>query len=136
MINNVVLVGRIANDLELRQTQSGDSVLNFTIAAGRGYDENTDFIDCVAWKQTAEFMETYLTKGALIAVEGNLRTSTYENQDGRKVKKTEVNTFRVQALESRKQRENVDEGYQPSVKPSFSQKEESVLEIDDSDLPF
>ena len=136
MINNVVLVGRIANDLELRQTQSGDSVLNFTIAVGRGYDDNTDFIDCVAWKQTAEFMDTYLSKGALIAVEGNLRTKTYENQDGRKVKKTEINTYRVQALESRSQREGVDAGYKQDVEPTYYHKEEPVLSITNEDLPF
>lgn len=130
MVNNTVLVGRIANDLELRQTQSGDSVLNFTVAVNRGFDDNADFIDCVAWRQTAEFMDSYLSKGALIAVEGNLRTSTYENQDGRKIKKTEVNAFRVQALESRKQREETN-GYEAQ-----EHYEEPVLDIDSDDLPF
>lgn len=95
MINKVIIMGRITQDLELKQTPSGVSVLSFTVAVERnfskqGEEKQSDFISCVAWKQTAEFISRYFGKGRMIAVEGQLRTRTYEDKNGVKHYVTEV----------------------------------------------
>src|SRR5690554_410352 len=138
MINRTILVGRITRDPELRKTQNGNSVVSFTVACNRrfGDQDQADFINCVAWNQTADFLANYIKKGALLGVEGRIQTRTYEDKDGKTVYVQEVVTSSVQALESRSQRENTDAGCQPDVTPSFSQKEESVLDITIDDLPF
>lgn len=95
MINRVVLMGRIAQDLEIKQTPSGNSVLTFTLAVERNYvkqgeERQTDFINCVAWRQQAEFIGRYFRKGRMIAVEGELRTRTYDDKNGTKHYTTDV----------------------------------------------
>lgn len=93
MINNVVLMGRIVNDLELKATQSGLSVTNFRIAVDRKYskgEKQTDFFDIVAWKNHAEFICKYFRKGSLIALEGELQTRSYQTKDGANRTVTEV----------------------------------------------
>ena len=95
MLNKVILMGRIAQNLELKQTQSGIAVLQFTVAVQRSYakqgeEKQTDFINCVAWRQQAEFIGKYFSKGRMIAVEGNLRTRTYDDKNGTKHYVTEV----------------------------------------------
>lgn len=95
MLNRVILMGRITQDLELRQTPNGISVLTFNIAVDRGYskqgeDRQTDFITCVAWRQSAEFISRYFGKGRMIAIEGSLRTRTYDDKNGTKHYVTEV----------------------------------------------
>lgn len=95
MLNTVILMGRITQDLELKQTQNGTSVLSFNVAVDRGYvkqgeERQTDFITCVAWRQTAEFISKYFSKGRMIALEGNLRTRTYDDKNGSKHYVTEV----------------------------------------------
>ena len=87
MLNRVILMGRI--------TPSGVSVLTFTVAVDRGYvrqgeERQTDFITCVAWRQQAEFINRYFAKGRMIAIEGNLRTRTYDDKNGTKHYVTEV----------------------------------------------
>lgn len=90
-ISRTVILGRITNDLELKQTPNGVSVLAFTVAVDRNSkDKQTDFISCVAWKQTAEFISRYFGKGRMIAVEGQLRTRTYDDKNGVKHYVTEV----------------------------------------------
>lgn len=94
-INRVVLMGRITQDLEVRQTPNGVSTLTFNIAVDRNFkDQNgeyqSDFITCVAWRQTAEFIGKYFGKGRMIAVEGQLRSRTYEDKNGTKHYVTEV----------------------------------------------
>lgn len=90
-ISRTVILGRITNDLELKQTPNGVSVLAFTVAVDRNSkDKQTDFISCVAWRQTAEFIAKYFGKGRMIAVEGQLRTRTYEDKNGTKHYVTEV----------------------------------------------
>ena len=85
-MNKVILMGRLTADPELRQTQSGISSCRFTVAINRNFvDKNSgqrqaDFITVTAWRQTAEFVSKYFSKGRMIAVEGNLRTSTYQNK--------------------------------------------------------
>ena len=87
MLNRVVLMGRLVSDPELKTTASGISVTSFRIAVDRGYvkqgeERKADFIDIVCWRQTAEFVCRYFGKGAMIAVEGQLQTRTYQAKDG------------------------------------------------------
>lgn len=95
MINKVVLLGRITQDLEVKQTQSGVACLQFTVAVERNFkngngEYDTDFISCVAWRESAEFINRYFGKGKMIAVEGQLRSRTYEDKNGSKHYITEV----------------------------------------------
>lgn len=85
MLNRVIIMGRLTADPELRQTQSGVATCRFTVAVDRsfvkqGEERQADFITVVAWRQTAEFVSRYFSKGRMIAVEGNLRTSTYPDK--------------------------------------------------------
>ena len=89
-LNKVIILGRITNDLEVRQTQSGLAVLSFTVAIDNGKDRPAFFIDCVAWKSNAEFINTYFGRGRMIAVEGKLSTRTWEDKQGNKRKAVEV----------------------------------------------
>ena len=93
-ISRTVLLGRITQDLELKQTPNGIAVLSFTVAVDRNYskgeEKQSDFISCVAWKERAEFISRYFGKGRMIAVEGQLRTRTYEDKHGSKHYVTEV----------------------------------------------
>lgn len=99
-MNYVVLMGRIVNDLEVKQTQSGVACLQFTVAVDRGFknqsgEYDTDFISCVAWKEKAEFINKYFSKGKMIAVEGQLRSRTYEDKNGAKHYVTELFVYSV-----------------------------------------
>ena len=85
MINSVVLMGRLTADPELRQTQNGTAVTSFTVAVDRRFQrEQTDFINVVAWKQTAEFVEKYFKKGAMIALRGSIQQRNCEDKNGNK----------------------------------------------------
>lgn len=95
MLNRIILMGRLTHTPEIKLTPNGVSVLSFSLAVERSYrkqgeDKQTDFIDCVAWRQTAEFINKYFRKGALIAIEGNLQTRSYEDKNGNKHKAVEV----------------------------------------------
>lgn len=103
MINRVVLVGRVTKDVEVRKTTSGLSVAQFTVACNRRQSANSperqaDFINCVAWRQTADFMSQYCKKGSLVGVEGRIQTRNYDNAEGRRVYVTEVICDSVQLL--------------------------------------
>ena len=85
MLNSVILMGRLTADPELRQTQNGTAVTSFTVAVDRRFQrEQTDFINIVAWKQTAEFVEKYFKKGSLIALRGSIQQRNYEDKNGNK----------------------------------------------------
>lgn len=153
MINRVVLVGRITRDPMLRKTQSGTSVVSFTIACNRRVPSqgvDADFINCVAWNKTADFMAQYVKKGALLGLEGRIQTRNYDDKDGKRVYVTEVVADSVQFLESKKaasensgyvaQDPMQDSGYvadQPSAN-SFDADFSSAdtLDIASDDLPF
>lgn len=95
MINRVILTGRLTKDPELRKTQSGLSVCNFLLAVDRpkqkGQDKAiTDWISCQAWRQSADYICNYAKKGALLAVDGRIQTSSYDNAAGQKVHSTEI----------------------------------------------
>lgn len=84
MLNRVIIMGRLTADPELRQTQNGVATCRFTVAvdrrAGQNGEKQADFITVTAWRQTAEFVSKYFSKGRMICVEGNLKTSTYQNK--------------------------------------------------------
>lgn len=104
MINNVTIVGRLTRDAELRYTGSGNAVTSFTIAADRPFKNNqgnrdADFINCVAWRRTAETITNFTKKGSLVGVTGRIQTRSYENNEGRTVFVTEVVVENFQMLE-------------------------------------
>ncbi len=94
MLNRVILMGRLTADPELRKTASDLSVTSFTLAVdrnyGKGADRQTDFINCVAWRQTAEFISRYFSKGRLMAVEGSLQVRNYVDKNENKRQAVEV----------------------------------------------
>jgi single-strand DNA-binding protein len=87
-MNKVILMGRLTKDPELRNTQQGTMVCSFSMAVNRRFvkegQQNADFINCTAWRNTAEFVSKYFSKGNMIAVVGSLQTRTWEGQDGKK----------------------------------------------------
>lgn len=94
-MNKVILMGRLTRDVEMRQTPAGVPLARFTIAVDRGYtgkdgQRQADFINCVAWRQTGEFIGRYFGKGRMIAVVGSIQTRTWDGQDGKKQYATEV----------------------------------------------
>ena len=111
MINNVVLVGRLTKDCDLRYTSSGIAVATFTLAVNRNFsnqngERETDFINCVIWRKPAETLANYTRKGSLIGLTGRMQTRNYENQQGQRVYVTEVVVENFQMLESREVTEN------------------------------
>lgn len=95
MLNKVILMGRITQELELKQTTNRTAVLSFNVSVDRSYtkqgeEKQTDFITCVAWRKTAEFINNYFGKGRMIALEGQLRSRTYDDKNGTKHYVTEV----------------------------------------------
>lgn len=124
MINNVVLMGRLTADPEIRTTKSGVNVCRFTLAIDRyskGEDKKTDFIQCQAWRQTAEFVGKYFNKGSLLALTGSIQTDNYTDKDGKKVHSVSVKADKVSFCGSKK---------------SVSDDTEDYEEIPDEDLPF
>ena len=125
MINKVILMGRLTRDPEIRTTNTGKSVCNFSIAIDNGYGDNrqTDFINCVAWQNQADFIGRYFTKGMMIIVIGRISTRSWDGQDGRKNYATEVVASEVSFGESKKSREanGGGGGYVPqqSYQPSY-----------------
>ena len=96
MLNHIVIMGRLTRDPELRRTGSGVAVASFTVAVDRdfgnrdGGERETDFIDCVAWRQTGEFVSKYFTKGSMIVVSGRLQIRNWTDKDGNKRRTAEV----------------------------------------------
>ena len=130
-MNNVVLIGRMTKDVELRRTNSGKAVASFTLAVNKDFrneegNYDADFIDCVAFEQKAETISKYVHKGDKFAVVGQLATRSYENKEGKKVKVTEVKVTGFDFIENKKQtdtRVNTIGGYEP-------------IEGTDEQLPF
>lgn len=141
MLNHIVLMGRLTKDPELRSTQQGTSVASFTIAVERDFtskenrEKQTDFIDIVAWRSTAEFVSRYFTKGQLIAVSGRLQIRDWTDRDGGKRRNAEVIADNVYFAEGRRNREGSSDydksNYNvPPIEQGFT-----ALE-DDGELPF
>ena len=112
MLNHITIMGRLTRDPELRSTQSGVSVTSFTVAVDRdfggrdGGDRQTDFIDCVAWRQTGEFVSKYFRKGSMIVVSGRLQSRKWQDRDGNNRTNWEINADNVYFGESRRDSES------------------------------
>ena len=131
MINNVVLVGRLTKDPELRYSSSNIPMVYFTIAVNRTFADQSgqrqaDFISCVAFRKQAENMARFLGRGSLIGVEGRIQTRNYQGKDGNTVYVTEVVADRIQFLESKSSSNRQNNGFdsmsfnQPQSQPSFN----------------
>lgn len=113
-MNNVVLMGRLTRDPDVRYSTQGDSqmaIARFTLAVDRrfkrnGDDQNADFISCVAFGKTAEFVEKYVNKGTKLTLSGRIQTGSYTNKDGQKVYTTDVVAENVEFAESKAASEN------------------------------
>ncbi len=108
MLNHIVIMGRLTRDPELRTTQSGVSVTSFTVAVDRdfggrdGGERQTDFIDCVAWRQTGEFVSKYFHKGSMIVVSGRLQSRKWQDREGNNRTSWEIVADNVYFGESRR----------------------------------
>ena len=117
MLNHIVIMGRLTRDPELRNTQSGVSVTSFTVAVDRdfggrdGGERQTDFIDCVAWRQTGEFVSKYFRKGSMIVVSGRLQSRKWQDRDGNNRTSWEINADNVYFGESRRDSETSRDSY-------------------------
>ena len=133
MINKVVLMGRLTRDPEMRHTNSGTPVTTFSIAINSGYGENqrTDFVNCIAWNKTAEFVTKYFTKGKMIIVIGRISTRSWETQDGKRAYATEVVAKEVSFGETKSSQ-------QTATQPPMQDDDDDFTPLDeeDDDLPF
>ncbi len=108
MLNHIVIMGRLTRDPELRTTQSGVNVASFSVAVERdfggrdGGDRQTDFIDCVAWRQTGEFVSKYFHKGSMIVVSGRLQSRKWQDRDGNNRTNWEISADNVYFGEGRR----------------------------------
>lgn len=152
MLNQVVLMGRLTRDPELRHTQSNIPVASFTLAVDRGYakdraDKQTDFIDIVAWRNTAEFVSKYFTKGQMAAVTGRLQIREWTDKEGNKRRNAEIVADSVYFTGSKRE-SGGDSSFMPysdsdapSTESSYGQEpmggsDFAELSDDDGDLPF
>jgi single-strand DNA-binding protein len=127
IMNKAILMGRITKDVELRQTQNGTPVASFTVAINRRFNkEETDYINCVAWKQQAEFVSKYFGKGRMIAVVGSIQTRSWENAEGEKRYATEVVADEVYFTGEKK-----EEITEADIMQGFAE-----MIADDEDVPF
>lgn len=153
MINNVVLIGRLTKDPDLRYTANGTAVATFTLAVNRNFknqdgNREADFINCVIWRKPAESLANYARKGTLLGITGRIQTRSYENQQGQRVYVTEIIVEEFQLLESRsannKQQPSSNQPSQPTntkqSTPSYDRDSDpfsgSSVDITDDDLPF
>ncbi|MGN1343313.1 MAG: single-stranded DNA-binding protein [Traorella sp.] len=152
MINNVVLVGRITRDPELRKTTNGNSVVSFTLACNRRFQsqengQQADFINCVAWNKAADNMANFVRQGDLLGVEGRIQTRNYKDQNDRTVYVTEVVCDNIQYLAKKRDNQGTSTTYQQQApKQDFYQNDiqssyesdfgSDTLDIASDDLPF
>lgn len=125
MTNNVVLIGRLVRDVDLRQTSTGKMMTYFTLAVNRNFkneqgEQAADFIGCVAFDKKAENMARFLSKGSLISVEGRISTRNFQDNDGKTVYVTEVVASNITFLESKKQQGSTNQ-YGQAQNSGFSQ---------------
>ncbi|KOR75428.1 putative single-strand DNA-binding protein [Candidatus Phytoplasma pruni] len=125
MINKVVLVGRITKDPELRFVNGDIPLVRFNLAVNRPFTNSegvreTDFIRCVVWNKQAENLAKYITKGALIGIEGKIKTSFFDNGTDKKQFTTEIQCDSIQFLESRKKKDNDSDYSQNSAAEEFN----------------
>ena len=166
MLNHIVIMGRLTRDPELRRTGSGIAVTSFTVAVDRDFTPNggereTDFIDCVAWRQTGEFVSKYFTKGRMAVVSGRLQIRSWTDKDGNKRRSAEVVADNVYFGDSKRDNDGGNSSYSgnayggnsyggnaysaPAPAPSYGgytapasapASDFAMLEDDDAQLPF
>ena len=146
MLNHIVVMGRLTRDPELRRTGSGVAIASFTVAVDRdftskeGGEKETDFIDCVAWRQTGEFVSKYFAKGSMAVVSGRLQIRSWTDKEGNKRRTAEVVADNVYFGESKKSEGTPSGGYTgfvPNDKvPAAPASDYAVLDDDDAQLPF
>ena len=142
-INQVVLVGRLVKDAELKYTQSGTAVGNFTLAVNRFKPNEADFINCVCFGKVAENTANYTKKGSLIGVLGSIQVRNYENSEGKKVYVTEVIANDVRFMDSKGSNDNQQQQQQPAKQQQQKPVNDDpfannggAIDISDDDLPF
>ena len=141
MFNLVVLTGRLTADPELKTTQSGISVTSFSVAVNRPYrtgeEQQTDFINVVAWRKTAEFIAKYFKKGNLIGIEGSIQTRKYTDKNGNNRTAFEVVVNNAQFVESKRDSAASQGSEQPASFSNAGADDFSDLsDVSDDDLPF
>ena len=136
MFNLVVLTGRLTADPELKTTTNGTNVTTFSIAVERSYrsgeERQTDFINIVAWRKTAEFITKYFKKGNLIGIEGTIKTRRYQDKNGNNRTAFEVIANNVQFVESKREAGAEGASFSNADVNDFAEMDT----VDDSDLPF
>ena len=147
-LNKVVLCGRLTADPELKQTQNGIAVVSFTIAVNRRFtrgadgqnNSQADFISCVAWRQTAEFISRYFRKGSALCITGSIQTRTWQDANGQKRYATDVVADEAMFVDSKT--DGIPGGQYPDTynAPSYSSSPASAPKFEelktDDDLPF
>lgn len=143
MLNHIVIMGRLARDPELRHTQNGTAVASFTLAVTRDFkDKNTgesatDWIDCVAWRSTAEFVRKYFTKGRMAVVEGELQIRDWTDKEGNKRRSAEVIANNVYFGDSKRDGSASGDSFSPApAAPASSTVSPPVEDESEDDLPF
>ena len=146
MINNVTLIGRLTKDVELKYTPANQAVAQFTLAVNRTFknangERESDFINCVIWRKSAENFANFAKKGALVSITGRIQTRNYENQQGQRVYITEVIAENFQMLESRNQQQGQQQAQpqqatQQQVKQPDPFSGGAPTSLNDDSLPF
>ena len=148
-MNKAILVGNLTKDPEMRTTPNGVSVTSFTVAVTRRHKsqdgtQQADFINCVAWRSTAEFIAKYFTKGSRIGIVGTIQTRTYDDQNGVRRYVTEVVVDEAEFVTSKAQNPGATRGdaqqqpaaQQPSADDLFAEELSDFQPLDDAELPF
>ena len=140
-LNNITIMGRLTRDPELRRTGSGVAVTSFTMAVDRDFadkqsgERETDFIDCVAWRSTGEFVEKYFKKGSMAIASGRLQIRNWTDKDGNKRRSAEVLADNVYFGEAKKG-DSYSTGNEANNPPSVPASDFAMLDDDDAQLPF
>ena len=145
MLNHITIMGRLTRDPELRRTGTGVAVASFTVAVDRdfggrdGGEKETDFIDCVAWRQTGEFVSKYFTKGRMIVVSGRLQIRNWTDKEGNKRRTAEVVADNCYFGDSKREGEGSSFGapaFGGYSAPAAPASDFAMLSDDDAQLPF
>ena len=136
MLNHITIMGRMVRDPELRHTGSGTAVASFTLAVDRDFtgkdnEKVTDFIDCVAWRATGEFVSKYFTKGRMVCVAGSLQIREWTDKDGNKRRNAEVIANNVYFADSKNVATDNNVGHTATAPANFA-----PMNDDDGELPF
>lgn len=141
VINRVVLVGRLTANPETRTTQNGVAVCNFTVACDRrfvkqGEERQADFINCIAWKQTGEFVSKYFVKGNRIALDGSIQTRSWDDKNGNKRYATEVVVDHVEFAQSKGEGQAAEQTAAQTAPSEPTGDIDGFVPIEDDLLPF